>query len=396
MSIADLRERVGVSTRRLHTPIRRYGFAVLSVAVATTLQFGMSVLGPSRFPFLLFPPTIVLVAMWAGFWPGIVATALSATSGGFFFLEPRNSFVIHTPDVLVGPAVFACVGVFLTFLTCSGRRAQQALRGSEQELRRREADYRQFVAQSSEGIFREDMDRPVSIDLPEDELVHHLLCDSYLSECNDAIAKMYGFTTGRELAGKRLTETLDPNDPRNLELTREFVRAGFRVLERESHETDVHGNPKVFRNSMIGIVEDGKLVRTWGIQRDVTEQVELEQARRQAEKDLRRSEEYYRILVEQASDGIFIADDEGKYLEVNSAGAEMLGYTRDEIMQGNIADIVDGDEIPRIAQELALLLGGETIRSEWKFRRKDGSLFPGEVCGGNDCQTDACRAFSAT
>ena len=33
-------------------------------------------------------------------------------------------------------------------------------------------------------------------------------------------------------------------DPRNLELTREYIRNGFRVLERESHELDVHGKPK--------------------------------------------------------------------------------------------------------------------------------------------------------
>ena len=37
---------------------------------------------------------------------------------------------------------------------------------------------------------------------------------------------------------------------------------------------------KVFVNSMIGIVENGMLVRTWGIQRDVTERARLEEARK--------------------------------------------------------------------------------------------------------------------
>jgi hypothetical protein len=66
---------------------------------------------------------------------------------------------------------------------------------------------------------------------------------------------------------------LPPEDPHNIELTRQYIRSGFRVLDRESHEVDIHGNPKVFLNSMIGIVENGMLVRTWGIQRDVTEKV---------------------------------------------------------------------------------------------------------------------------
>ncbi len=87
---------------------------------------------------------------------------------------------------------------------------------AEEALRRREEDYRSFVAQSSEGIFREDMDVPISVDLPEDELVHHILYDSYMAECNDAMARMYGFTTGQELIGKRLTEMLVADDPHNI------------------------------------------------------------------------------------------------------------------------------------------------------------------------------------
>jgi len=249
---------------------------------------------------------------------------------------------------------------------------------SQEALRRREEDYRSFVTQTSEGIFRQDLDEPIPIDLPEDEVVRRILYGSYLAECNDAIAKMYGATV-QDLIGKRLTETLDPTDPHNIELTREYVRSGFRVLERESHEVDIHGNPKAFRNSMIGIVENGKLVRTWGIQRDVTEQVRLEQARNKATAALRESEAHFRILVEQASDGIFIASPQGKYVDVNSAGADMLGYTREELLRLSISDIVMADDTPRVAPELAKFEGSDIIRSEWRFRRKDGSSFPGEV-----------------
>jgi PAS domain S-box-containing protein len=160
---------------------------------------------------------------------------------------------------------------------------------AEMALRRSEESYRNFVAQSSEGIFRQDLDAPISVDLPEDELVHRILYDSYMAECNDATVKMYGLGSQQELVGKRLTETLDPNDPRNVELIRDYVRSGFRVLEQESREVDILGNPKVFLNSLIGIVDDGKLVRTWDIRRDVTERVRLEQAAKQAEQALRES-----------------------------------------------------------------------------------------------------------
>src|SRR5579862_3708793 len=157
---------------------------------------------------------------------------------------------------------------------------------AEDISRRSEESYRKFIAQSSEGIFREELDAPLAIDLPEDELVHHILHDSYMAECNDALAKMYGLTSSQECIGKRLTEMVIPDDPRNIELARQYIRSGFRILERESHEVDVNGNPKVFLNSMIGTVENGHLERTWGIQRDITEKVKLEEARARAEDNL--------------------------------------------------------------------------------------------------------------
>jgi formate hydrogenlyase transcriptional activator len=252
---------------------------------------------------------------------------------------------------------------------------------AEENLVRREEDYRRFVAQSSEGIFREELDVPIPIDLPEDDLVQRILVGSYMAECNDAMARMYGFTSGNELLGKRLTEMLLPDDPRNIEMTRQYVRSGFRVLDHESHEVNVHGSRKVFRSSLIGIIENGNLVRTWGIQRDVTEQVRLETARTAAETALRKSEEHFRLLVEQATDGILLADADGRYTDANSAGAQMLGYSREELLKLSICDVVAPGDVARISSEISRFAEGATIRSEWTFRRKDGSCFPGEVSG---------------
>jgi PAS domain S-box-containing protein len=83
---------------------------------------------------------------------------------------------------------------------------------------------------------------------------------------------------------------LDASDPVNIELTRDYICAGYRVVDRESHEMDPQGNPRVFLNSMIGIVENGMLVRTWGIQRDITDRRRAEQERKRAEETLHESE----------------------------------------------------------------------------------------------------------
>ena len=107
----------------------------------------------------------------------------------------------------------------------------------------------------------------------------------------------------------------------------------------------------------------------------------LSRQRRQAEESLRQSEERYRLLVEQAEDGIFLSDAAGHYVDVNTAGHKMLGYTRDEILSRTIADVIAPEEVSRIAPEVGRFAEGQVARSEWRFRRKDGSEIVGEVVG---------------
>lgn len=115
------------------------------------------------------------------------------------------------------------------------------------------------------------------------------------------------------------------------------------------------------------------------VMRTVADQVAIALQKVQAHAALRASEERYRDLVEQAVDGIFVCDPQGHYLDVNTAGAAMLGYTREELLKLGIPDVIEPDEAPRLALEIAKLKEGGVTLSEWRFRRKDGSSFPGEV-----------------
>ena len=103
--------------------------------------------------------------------------------------------------------------------------------------------------------------------------------------------------------------------------------------------------------------------------------------RRAIEDQLREAEGRFRTLVEQAMDGIFIAGVDGRYQDVNPAGCAMLGYSRDELLSLSMSDILAPEEIARLGGEVERLLGGSSVRSEWRFRRKDGSCFFGEVSG---------------
>jgi PAS domain S-box-containing protein len=154
---------------------------------------------------------------------------------------------------------------------------------AELALQRSEENYRMFVAQSSEGIFRTEHEPPVPTHLPVEEQIALSMASSRIAECNDAMARMYGLASASELQGKRVSEMLIADDPVNREFLGDFIRSGYRVTDKESHEFDSQHRIKIFRNTIVGIVEHGHLVRTWGIQRDITESRRLEEQLRNAQ-----------------------------------------------------------------------------------------------------------------
>jgi PAS domain S-box-containing protein len=101
--------------------------------------------------------------------------------------------------------------------------------------------------------------------------------------------------------------------------------------------------------------------------------------RQRAEAALLESEATYRLLMEQAADGIAIADQTGKYLAANSRMCDMLGYTLDELLQLTVRDVLASED--HVAPPLRFddMRAGQTVLSERRLRRKDGTLLPVEI-----------------
>ncbi len=152
------------------------------------------------------------------------------------------------------------------------------------DRKRAEERYRAFIAHSSEGVSRLEIDPPVPVTLPEDDQIDQLYTRARIAECNDAMARMYGYKEARDLVGTALSELHNVADPANREQIRSFIRAGYRLSDSETHEHAKDGRPRAFLNNVVGFVENGHLVRVWGTQRDVTDQRHLEEQFRQAQK----------------------------------------------------------------------------------------------------------------
>ena len=96
------------------------------------------------------------------------------------------------------------------------------------------------------------------------------------------------------------------------------------------------------------------------------------QARRDAERLARESEQRFRILAEQASDGILLMDASGVLSFVNPAGRELLGLGEGEGPGLRFGDFLEGevgDPLP-----WAELGQGRAVLQERRIRRRDGAV----------------------
>lgn len=124
------------------------------------------------------------------------------------------------------------------------------------------------------------------------------------------------------------------------------------------------------------------------------EQLQKEIAeRKHAEAALLESEDKFRSIFEQATDGIMIADAETKkQIEANKAMCIMLGYSHDEIVGLSIDDIHPKEDLPAIRESFEKQLRGEiSLVPKVPMLRKDGSVFYADInsalvtLGGKQC-----------
>jgi len=98
------------------------------------------------------------------------------------------------------------------------------------------------------------------------------------------------------------------------------------------------------------------------------------------------SEKRYRLLFESAGDAIFILEAEGEQrgqiVAANRAAADMHGYTVEELLQMNIAQLDTPEEGRHVPERVRRMLDGEWVKKEIDHRRRDGSVFPVEISAG--------------
>jgi PAS domain S-box-containing protein len=172
-----------------------------------------------------------------------------------------------------------------------------------------------------------------------------IVIDMCLHICvwNRAAEAIYGWRA-EEVVGKPVDDMLHtihyPQRTTPEDILRVLQQAGHwhgRVIQQhcDGHEIIIEGSARLLCN------ERGVSIGVVSINRDITEQVQMEEA-------LRASEERFRSLVQNSTDVISVLDREGRICYINPAVEQYLGSPPEELIGKDAFEVVHPDDVPMV------------------------------------------------
>jgi two-component system sensor histidine kinase VicK len=327
--------------------------------------------------FLLSTPWLALVLglTWVG-WGGVVWMADPSPSWVHFGFGLLSASMLSVLVFTVRVRSFRRLEV----LRVQDERRRKELEEAVQEARQNEQKYRNLVDTARDVIFT-------------------LSPDGTLASLNPAFETITGWPRAQWL-GKPFTPLLHPDD-RSLALEL-FQRAvqGETLSLFELRIVSQSGEPLFGEFTATPQIEGGTTVGILGIARDISERKRAEETRLRAElaeaakqdlereiaeriragNALRRSEERYRELFENANDAIVITTLDGIITDVNRAFEVMVGRSREELIGQNYTQFVTPEAAVQGEERTRRTLDGEGLSEifESVFVHKDGSIVPVE------------------
>ena len=174
-----------------------------------------------------------------------------------------------------------------------------------------------------------------------------------------------------QYVGKPLAEVFLPNNPALQNAERALAGETFSAIEnirRGEMSFEVWYSPIWDRHH--------RVTGATAVATDIT-------ARKRAEDELRRSEEYYRSLVESSADLTVVSDEEGIILFAAGEGRKDFGYEISDFIGNRAMDFIHPDKHQEQARKIAESFAHPTVigRGEAPIRCKDGSWLDCELIG---------------
>ncbi|MFW5986618.1 MAG: PAS domain S-box protein [Methanohalophilus sp.] len=190
--------------------------------------------------------------------------------------------------------------------------------------------------------------------------------DSNITYINDYFANIHGYTP-EEVIGKDISIFHNEKQLKDAYKFRNKLIEDSDYKHRQIWHT--HKDGSEFPMLMGAVVnedeeENDRYIAATGI--DITEMKNTENA-------LKKSEAKFRSYIDNAPDGVFVADENGDYIEVNTAACETTGYSKEELLSMNLIDLIPPDNHEKVIESFGTLVKEGYVDVEFNFLRKDGS-----------------------
>ncbi|ATU08942.1 sensor histidine kinase [Methanohalophilus portucalensis] len=190
--------------------------------------------------------------------------------------------------------------------------------------------------------------------------------DGNIKYINDYFANIHGYTP-EEVIGKNISIFHRGKQLEDAYKFRDKLIEDSDYKHREIWHT--HKDGTEFPMLMGAVVHEDELdkeryIAATGI--DITELKNTENA-------LKKNEAKFRNYIDNAPDGVFVADENGDYIEVNKAACETTGYSQEQLLSMNLIDLIPPDNREKAMKAFETLVKKGYVDVEFNFLRKDGS-----------------------
>lgn len=224
---------------------------------------------------------------------------------------------------------------------------------TDDEIRRSETRFKELADLLPQPVFEIDRARKISF-------------------ANRACRDVFGISAQKYKGKFSPLDFISPMERAKVAGEIERVFRGETVEPERYRAVDKDGNTFPVLISASPIVHDDRVVGLRGVLVDLTELAAANEA-------VAASENRYRFLFESSADAFFLIDESGKFLQVNEAGCEKLGYKRSEIIGQPVEKILPPEIVVSAKNRAKQVLLDKDVTFESIHLRKDGARIPVEV-----------------